>query len=160
MSQFAKQCPQNEIERLSSSDEAREAHATGSAYASRSTPVGCSDLLDELATVLSGMVTNAQALQWKLPAYSHSRRYVREIERSAQRGGSLVKQLVRHLEDPGEKEVEFCGEAPSLAGAAVAVTAQEPNANRDLVANQPRTLLAHAAPAFSRGRPSRSHTCL
>jgi hypothetical protein len=160
MSQFGKQCSQSEIERFSSSDEERGAHATRSACASCGPSLGCSELLHELTLVLGGMVTNAQAMQWKLPAYSHSRRHIREIERSAQRGGSLVQQLLRHLGGLGESEDEYCGEAPCLAGAAVAVTAQEPNANRDMLANQPRTLLAHAAPAFSRGRTRRSHTSL
>jgi hypothetical protein len=172
MNRFSPQAFADQIERLSSSDEEREAHAKGSASASRETSGPCADLLRELSRVLGGMLTNAQAMQWKLPAYSHSKRYVREIERGAQRGASLVQQLLRHLDAPvqGPEQMaeqmpvqmkdEFCGEAPSLAGAALAVTAQEPNAGRETLATQPRTLPAHAAPAFSRSVFSRTHIAL
>jgi hypothetical protein len=160
MSRFAKQCNGSEIERMSSSDEEREAQAMGSACASRARLSCCVELLSELNHLLGGVLTNAQAMQWKLPAYSHSKRYLREIERSAQRGGSLVKQLLRHLHASGGSDDEFCAESPSLAGAAVAVTAQEPEACEDPMANQPRSLLAHAAPDFSRARASRTHMVL
>ncbi len=144
MSQSGKQFSGNNIERLSSSGEEREAHVLGSACAH-------ADLLHELSKVLGGMVMNAQVMQWKLPAYSHSKRYVREIERSAQRGGSMVDQLMRCLGVSVLADEESCGNA---------VTAQEPSVDGINVANQPRCLLTHAAPAFSGGRLGRTHTRL
>jgi hypothetical protein len=158
MRQFGDRYTDDEVERLSSNDGKREAQVMGSACASRLTSARCGDLLQELNRALGSIVMNAQVMQWKLPAYSHSKRYVREMERSAQRGASLVSQLVRCLEGTGQGEDELCGEAPHLAGADVAVTAQEPNPGGANLANQPRTLLAHAAPAFSRSRAGRSHT--
>src|SRR5664279_6436495 len=58
----------------------------------------CAEILHGLNNVLASMLLNAQVLEWKLPTYSRSRRYLHEIERNAQRGGELVKQLLRQLE--------------------------------------------------------------
>src|ERR1035438_5031927 len=58
----------------------------------------CAETLHGLNNVLASMLLNAQVLEWKLPSYSRSRRYLHEIERNAQRGGALVKQLLGHLE--------------------------------------------------------------
>src|SRR5664279_3499615 len=58
----------------------------------------CAETLHGLNNVLASMLLNAQVLEWKLPSYSRSRRYLHEIERNAQRGGELVKQLLRQLE--------------------------------------------------------------
>ncbi len=162
MNQFSNtQCYGSDIERLSSSSgEEREANAMGSASASRDDASACADIVHELSTVLGGMLVNAQVMQWKLPAYSHSKRYVREIERGAQRGASLVKQLLQHLGAPVQDEDELCGQAPSLAGTFLAVTAQEPNGERDTLANQPRSPSAHAAPDFFPARLRRSHRAL
>jgi hypothetical protein len=53
----------------------------------------CSDVLHELANVMTGVVTNSQLLGWKLPPYSHLKRSVRELERGAQRSSELLKRL-------------------------------------------------------------------
>ncbi|HLI63103.1 MAG TPA: hypothetical protein VKV05_06865 [Terriglobales bacterium] len=49
---------------------------------------------------------NAQVLEWKLPPYSHLKRSVRELERSAQRGSEMLKRLTRRLagSDAGDAE--------------------------------------------------------
>jgi hypothetical protein len=57
----------------------------------------CEDLLHELSSVVTGVLMNAQVLEWKLPPYSHLKRSVREVERNAQRGGELLKRLMRRL---------------------------------------------------------------
>ena len=59
---------------------------------------GCAEILHGLNNVLASMLLNAQVLEWKLPSYSRSRRYLHEIERNAQRGGELVKRLLEELE--------------------------------------------------------------
>lgn len=57
----------------------------------------CEILLHELSNVITGVLMNAQVLQWKLPPYSHLKRSVREVERNAQRGSELLKRLMRPL---------------------------------------------------------------
>lgn len=54
----------------------------------------CAEVLHELANAMTGVLTNAQMLGWKLPPYSHLKRPVREMERNAQRCGELLKRLV------------------------------------------------------------------
>jgi hypothetical protein len=53
----------------------------------------CSEMLHELSNVMTGVLTNAQLLGWKLPPYSHLKRSVREVERGAQRSGELLRRL-------------------------------------------------------------------
>jgi hypothetical protein len=53
----------------------------------------CSEMLHELSNVITGVLTNAQLLGWKLPPYSHLKRSVRELERGAQRSGELLRRL-------------------------------------------------------------------
>jgi hypothetical protein len=50
-------------------------------------------MLHELSNVITGVLTNAQLLGWKLPPYSHLKRSVRELERGAQRSGELLRRL-------------------------------------------------------------------
>jgi hypothetical protein len=57
----------------------------------------CEELLQELSHLITGVLTNAQLLAWKLPPYSHLKRSVREMERSAQRSSELLKRLTRRL---------------------------------------------------------------
>jgi len=57
----------------------------------------CEELLHELSNVVTGVLMNAQVMEWKLPPYSHLKRSVREVERNAQRGGELLKRLMRRL---------------------------------------------------------------
>ncbi len=61
----------------------------------------CLELLEGVNDALAGVITSAQAMEWKLPSYSRSRRYVHEIERNALRGGELVKRLLKLLNAPG-----------------------------------------------------------
>jgi hypothetical protein len=56
----------------------------------------CPDLLHQLSNLLTGVLLNAQLLEWKLPPYSHLKRPVREVARNAQRGSELLKRLVLH----------------------------------------------------------------
>jgi hypothetical protein len=71
----------------------------GEGHAKKACPsyFGCSDceeVLHQLSNVMTGVLTNAQMLGWKLPPYSHLKRPVREMERNAQRCGELLKRLV------------------------------------------------------------------
>src|SRR5271165_5458151 len=68
----------------------------------------CTEILHGLNNVLAAMLLNAQVLEWKLPSYSRSRRYLHEIERNAQRGGVLVKQLLGRLEAKCETGLGDC----------------------------------------------------
>jgi hypothetical protein len=92
----------------------------------------CEDLLHELSNVVTGVLMNAQVLEWKLPPYSHLKRSVREVERNAQRGGELLKRLMRRLArveaksgsaGAGDEEIEAAptcvpGDVPRKAAAA------------------------------------------
>lgn len=92
----------------------------------------CEDLLHELSNVVTGVLMNAQVLEWKLPPYSHLKRSVREVERNAQRGGELLKRLMRRLArveaksgsaEAGDEEIEAAptcvpGDVPRKAAAA------------------------------------------
>jgi len=55
----------------------------------------CHETLHELSNLVTALVLNAQALECKLPAYSHLKRPVRQLSRTAQRTGQLMKQLMR-----------------------------------------------------------------
>jgi hypothetical protein len=91
----------------------------------------CAGILHGLNNVLASMLLNAQVMEWKLPSYSRSRRYLHEIERNAQRGGELVKRLLGQLEAKYPtvlSDGQVCLETPALAGADSAVVAQEPDA--------------------------------
>ena len=92
----------------------------------------CEELLHELSNVITGVLMNAQVLEWKLPPYSHLKRSVREVERNAQRGGELLKRLMRRLArveaksgsaGAGDEEIEAAptcvpGDVPRKAAAA------------------------------------------
>jgi hypothetical protein len=161
MNHFGKEFGGDQLERRACSEESREAHAIASTgVAGDDGGTDCTEILHDLGNVLSGMLVNAQVMQWKLPAYSHSKRYVREIERGAQRGGSLLQQLIRRLAALQQSQERVCGEAPHLAGAVVAVTAQEPNGEMDRLADQPLSSAPRAAPAFSLGAVRRSHSMM
>lgn len=71
----------------------------------------CEELLHELSNVVTGVVMNAQVLEWKLPPYSHLKRSVREVERNAQRGSELLKRLTRRL-----ARVEAKSDSAELSG--------------------------------------------
>jgi hypothetical protein len=79
---------------MSSSCGDYEGHAGEKACPSPLTCADCAEVLHELANLMTGVLVNAQVLGWKLPPYSHLKRPVREVERNAQRGGELLKQLM------------------------------------------------------------------
>ena len=59
---------------------------------------GMNAALHDLNNVFVSILLNAQVIEWKLPSYSRIRRNVHEVERSAQRGGLLVKRILQQLE--------------------------------------------------------------
>lgn len=54
----------------------------------------CVETLRDLSHAFAAVLMNAQVLDGKLPSYSRSKRYIHEIERSAQRGGAILKRLL------------------------------------------------------------------
>jgi hypothetical protein len=111
----------------------------------------CRDSLHDVDNVLAAVLTNAQVLSGKLPSYSRSKRYIHEIERSAQRARVLIKRLLRQVpaDDPpsgadeSEDETAFGSIAvPPVSGSMVVVANQGPVAEADESAS------ALAAPAF------------
>jgi hypothetical protein len=102
---------------------------------------GCAEILHGLNNVLASMLLNAQVLEWKLPSYSRSRRYLHEIERNAQRGGELVKRLLEELEKSCSKGLSSSRrgvEVPGLTGAECAAEALELEAACPAADPQPR----------------------
>lgn len=99
--------PQQHHGVMSSSCGDSEGHAGEKACPSYFACSGCVEVLHELSNVMTGVLTNAQVLGWKLPPYSHLKRSVREVERNAQRGGELLKRLVnRCAEKASVREVQ------------------------------------------------------
>ena len=122
----------------------------------------CAEILHGLNNVLASMLLNAQVLEWKLPTYSRSRRYLHEIERNAQRGGELVKQLLGQIEQrypnagrSGQTKAET--QAPLLAEADSAVTAQAPETGWRLAEIKPRAA-SGSDPALRVQRKKVPHT--
>lgn len=76
---------------------------------------GCPELLHELSNLMTGVLLNAQMLEWKLPPYSHLKRPVREVARNAQRSGELMKALLRRC---GESGLSACASTSAAAAAA------------------------------------------
>jgi hypothetical protein len=103
-----------------------------------------------LNDTFAAVLMNAQVLDGKLPSYSRSKRYIHEIERSAQRGGLLVKRLLDRLprDGSGTGDNEFGSEkVPPVAERTAVVASQGPTAVTsalDFVPSAP----AHAAPDF------------
>jgi hypothetical protein len=60
----------------------------------------CAQVLHSLNNVLASILLNAQLVEWKLASYSRIKRNIHEIERNAQRGEELVKQLVDRFAAP------------------------------------------------------------
>jgi len=71
---------------------------------------GCTEALHELSNLMTAIVLNAQAMECKLPPYSHLKRPVREMSRSAQRSGQLMKQLMRRCSAGCGRTQPGCGE--------------------------------------------------
>jgi len=105
------------------------------------------------------VLLNAQVMEWKLPSYSRSKRYLHEIERNAQRGGELVRRLLARMQEGCEIDVtdaQDCGEAPTLAGADVAATRESAVLVRAV--DVPPRIEAHTAPVFLSSRKKVPHT--
>lgn len=99
---------------------------------STAAPCGdCAEILDGLNNVLAGVLLNAQMLEWKLPSYSRSKRYLHEIERNAQRGGELVKRLSERVpagcSAKASSKRGYAG-APTLASGNPAMVSRESGA--------------------------------
>jgi hypothetical protein len=86
-------------ERVTSSCGDSEGHVSDTACPSRQTAEDCSLWLHELSNLMSGVLLNAQMLEWKLPPYSHLKRPIREVARNAQRAAELMKRLQRRWSD-------------------------------------------------------------
>ena len=87
------------------------------------------EILHGLNNVLAGTLLNAQVMEWKLPSYSRSKRYLHEIERNAQRGGELVKRLLVRLQSgggPGLSSNRNCSEAQTCGQGGIAVVPHDP----------------------------------
>ncbi|MGA9567478.1 MAG: hypothetical protein WBS19_18270 [Candidatus Korobacteraceae bacterium] len=94
----------------------------------------CAELLHGLNNVLVSTLLNAQVMEWKLPSYSRLRRNLHAIERNAQRGGELVKQLLFHLGTPdqnnlthGQRLSEFPEFADDWSGPPDEISVEEPS---------------------------------
>ena len=80
-------------------------------------PSRLSVLLHELSNLLTGILLNAQMLEWKLPPYSHLKRPVREMTRNAQRGSELMKRLQRLGMEIGQAQGQSGAFAADAGGA-------------------------------------------
>jgi hypothetical protein len=106
-----------------------------------------SDLLHQLANILTSVIMNAQMLEWKLPAYSHLKRPLRELERSAQRGGELVKQLMRRAGE-GPADQPFLNQVDSQVTASAVVAIEEPGGMVMRAGSPPHRVASATAPDF------------
>lgn len=71
------------------------------------------DTLHQVANAMTTVMINAQAVGWKLPPHSRVKRQVREIERSAQRGGELLKSLLQRfatVHGEAQEDQDYCGQ--------------------------------------------------
>ena len=120
----------------------------------------CAEILHGLNNVLAGMLLNAQVMEWKLPSYSRSKRYLHEIERNAQRGGEMVKRLLERLQSGSREDPRSdrdCEASSTLGVSEIALVTLE----SDAVAcglGSPVDPAAHATPAFLDHRKKLSHT--
>ena len=85
-------------EYVTSKDRRKESGGLGYGGSCEGADDECAEILHGLNNVLASMLLNAQVMEWKLPSYSRSRRYLHEIERNAQRGGELVRRLLERLD--------------------------------------------------------------
>jgi hypothetical protein len=106
---------------------------------------GCADTMHELANSVTALLINTQVLEWKLPPYSRLKRQVREIERHAQRSGTLLKGLLGRLEK-NEAVQESCGRVPFWRGTTAAVTAQGSAATDERAVKRPSQRRSPSAP--------------
>jgi len=106
----------------------------------------CTELLHELHKAFAAVLLNAQVLDGKLPSYSRSKRYIHEIERSAQRGGALLKRFLGRLPADSIGE-EFASETIPLVEPTAVVANQGLTAASQGMDSLPSET-AHAAPDF------------
>jgi hypothetical protein len=71
-----------------------EGRANDTASPSQLLPADWKQDLYELCGLVTGILLNAQLLEWKLPPYSHLKRPLREVERNARRSSELLKGLI------------------------------------------------------------------
>jgi hypothetical protein len=108
-------------------------------------------LLRALNNAFAVVLMNAQALDCKLPSYSRTKRYIHEIERTAQRGGILSKRLVDRLpaEGSGPCQRELSETVPPVAERIAVVANQGPRVVSEDVFTVAPSATVHAAPVFS-----------
>jgi hypothetical protein len=119
----------------------------------------CAGILHDLNNALASMLLNAQVMEWKMPSYSRSKRYLHEIERNAQRGGELVKRLLARLEAGCLTRLTdrpACGEAHDVSLAEGA--AASPELGITVQAPEPPQPATHADPVFLSTRRKLPHT--
>lgn len=103
-------------------------------------------LLHELSNLLTGILLNAQMLEWKLPPYSHLKRLVREMTRNAQRGSELMKRLHRLGVEPGQAGAQAGSFAGERTGEGSGAKLPSPKAERPDPAGCDRVLPNSALP--------------
>ncbi len=118
----------------------------------------CIEVLRDLSSTFAAVLINAQVLDGKMPSYSRSKRYVHEIERSAQRGGALLKRLLERFpadgtgaceQDRESYDEEFgLGKVPPVAERTAVVASQGPTAATKCALDFAPSAAAHAAPDF------------
>jgi hypothetical protein len=142
----------NEKGRLTSPAQTSGAASHASVLASPLACEACMEVLHNLNNAFLGVLMNAQVLDCKLPSYSRSKRYIHEIERSAQRGNALVKRLLKHL--TGECGVGKSSQAsglltvPPVTEHVAVVASQGPTATEQNVIDRTQCSVANAAPVF------------
>ena len=148
------------VEAIGSQDADRDLSGLSGSGGSKGTCEGYAEILHGLNNVLASVLLNAQVMEWKLPSYSRSRRYLHEIERNAQRGGELVKRLLGQLEarcPAALCDTRTCAEGPCLDGASDAVATQDSAAVAQ-EAELPLGTITHPAPVFLAHRKKVPHT--
>ena len=145
---------QKEIERVASLGQSSGEQIQMKPERSPLTSESCIQLLRELNSAFAAVLMNAQVLDGKLPSYSRSKRYIHEIERSAQRGGALLKRyldrLPAHGSAPLDGECELLVVPPAAERTAM-VASQGPNVATNRALDFAPSTVTHAAPDFSNG---------
>jgi hypothetical protein len=121
-------------------------------------PLPCEtiEVLHDLNNAFAAVLMNAQVMECKLPSYSRSKRYIHEIERSAQRGSALLKRLLGHLAGgcgaPHQDTTSSTNASvpPPVSGSVAVVASQEPClASEEGVMHFALSSEVGAAPVFS-----------
>jgi hypothetical protein len=136
-----------EADKFNRLDTARREHDRDAIRGSWVFGEDCGDLLHQLANILTSVIMSAQVLEWKLPAYSHLKRPLRELERNAQRGGELVKQLMRRVGE-GPADERFLSKVDAQATASAVVTIEESGGMVMQIGSSPHGIASAPAPGF------------